>query len=109
VHRGSKAQEFAMNFGSHPVLIVMAIAVISSLLGEIRVGVRVASRGAAGQVFREKMEAIAFGFFIPFFFVVSGVDVNLGALLHDPKTLLLVPVFLVLFLIVRECAGVLVP
>jgi Kef-type K+ transport system membrane component KefB len=76
---------------------------LEAVLGAFAAGmvVGLASRGAAGRVFREKMEAIAFGFFIPFFFVVSGVDVNLGALLHDPKTLLLVPVFLIVFLIVR--------
>jgi Kef-type K+ transport system membrane component KefB len=91
------------------VLLVACFAVfaevigLEAVLGAFAAGmvVGLASRGAAGQVFREKMEALAFGFLIPFFFVVSGVDVNLGALLHDPKTLLLVPVFLVLFLIVR--------
>ncbi|MGA8409372.1 MAG: cation:proton antiporter [Candidatus Acidiferrales bacterium] len=91
------------------VLLVACFAVFSegigleSVLGAFAAGmvVGLASRGSAGQVFREKMEAIAFGFMIPFFFVRSGVDVNLGALLHNPKTLLLVPVFLVLFLVVR--------
>jgi Kef-type K+ transport system membrane component KefB len=47
------------------------------------------------------MEAICFGFFVPFFFVVSGINLDVGALLGSAKTLLLVPAFLALFLIVR--------
>jgi Kef-type K+ transport system membrane component KefB len=47
------------------------------------------------------MEAISFGFFVPFFFVVSGIKLNVRALLQSPKTLLLVPMFLALFLVVR--------
>jgi Kef-type K+ transport system membrane component KefB len=52
-------------------------------------------------LFREKMEAICFGFFVPFFFVVSGIDLDVTTLFIDPRSLLLVPVFLALFLIVR--------
>ncbi|MGC2402554.1 MAG: cation:proton antiporter [Acidobacteriaceae bacterium] len=74
-----------------------------AVLGAFTAGVIVglASRGERGKLFREKMEAICFGFFIPFFFVVSGIDLDVGALFLDPRSLLLLPVFLALFLLVR--------
>lgn len=50
---------------------------------------------------RRKLEAMGFGFFIPVFFVTSGVPFDLDALLHDPANLALVPVFLTALLIVR--------
>lgn len=48
-----------------------------------------------------KLETIAFGAFVPFFFVVSGMRFDLRALLSDPVSLALVPGFVVLFLLVR--------
>jgi Kef-type K+ transport system membrane component KefB len=74
-----------------------------AVLGAFAAGmvVGLASRGEANKLFREKMEAICFGFFVPFFFVVSGINLDLGALLKSTKTMLLVPIFLVLFLVVR--------
>jgi Kef-type K+ transport system membrane component KefB len=48
-----------------------------------------------------KLEAIGFGFLIPIFFIVSGIHFDLHALVHQPKVLLLVPVFAVLFLLTR--------
>src|ERR671914_591774 len=51
--------------------------------------------------FRRKLEAIGFGFFIPVFFVTSGVRFDLGALVEDPANLAMVPVFLAALLVVR--------
>ena len=48
-----------------------------------------------------RLEGIGFGFFIPLFFVVSGVQFDLDALLSDGRALILLPVFLVLFLVIR--------
>ena len=44
---------------------------------------------------------MGYGFFIPFFFVVSGIEFNLNAFVDDPVNLLKLPLFLALFLIVR--------
>jgi Kef-type K+ transport system membrane component KefB/Trk K+ transport system NAD-binding subunit len=41
-----------------------------------------------------KLEAIGFGFFIPIFFIMVGVDFNLAALADSPDALLLVPLLL---------------
>ena len=47
-----------------------------------------------------RLESLGFGFFIPLFFVVSGVKFDLAALGHW-DTLAKVPMFLVLFVVVR--------
>jgi Kef-type K+ transport system membrane component KefB len=51
--------------------------------------------------FRLKLEAIGFGFFIPAFFVTTGVRYDLGALLASASTILMVPIFLLALLAVR--------
>lgn len=48
-----------------------------------------------------KLEAVAFGYVIPIFFVVTGITYDLDALLHSTKALVMVPLFLVSFLVVR--------
>ena len=44
--------------------------------------------------FRRKLEAVGFGFFIPVFFVTSGVRFDLGALKESASNLAMVPIFL---------------
>lgn len=51
--------------------------------------------------FRQKLEAIGFGVFVPVFFVSSGIQFDLAALLSSPSTILLVPIFLAALLLVR--------
>jgi len=51
--------------------------------------------------FRQKLEAIGFGVFIPVFFVASGIQFDLAALFSSPATILRVPIFLVALLLVR--------
>jgi len=48
-----------------------------------------------------KIEALAFGFLVPIFFVYTGVTFDLAALLASPLALALLPVFLVLMLVIR--------
>src|SRR4051794_23288162 len=50
--------------------------------------------------FRRKLEAIGFGFFIPVFFVTSGVRFDLDALTASASNLAMVPVFLAALLVV---------
>src|SRR5262249_57487129 len=57
-------------------------------------GVGLASRGEQGKPFRAKMDAICFGFLGPFFFVVSGMSLDVKALVPGPRTMLLGPTFL---------------
>ena len=51
--------------------------------------------------FRRKLEAIGFGFFIPVFFVASGVSFDLDALTASASNVAMVPVFLAALLVVR--------
>jgi Kef-type K+ transport system membrane component KefB len=51
--------------------------------------------------FRMKLEAIGYGFVVPVFFVTSGLQFDLGALLHSPSAFARVPLFLFALLIVR--------
>jgi Kef-type K+ transport system membrane component KefB len=72
------------------------------LLGGFVAGMitRVALQGHELQVFESKLTAVGFGFFVPFFFVTSGIEFDLAALgsLEAIAKLLL---FFVLFLVVR--------
>jgi Kef-type K+ transport system membrane component KefB len=79
---------------------------LDPILGAFVAGIVVHLFLAAGSEHEEeevlsKLEGIGFGYFIPLFFVVSGVRFDLDALLSDSRALLLLPVFLVLFLVVR--------
>jgi len=51
--------------------------------------------------FRQKLEAIGFGVFIPIFFIASGIRFDLAALISSPSTILRVPIFLAALLLVR--------
>jgi Kef-type K+ transport system membrane component KefB len=74
-----------------------------SIFGAFAAGMVVgqATRGEDGKVFREKIEAVCFGWFYPFFFVGTGVKFDIVALGRDLTTMLLVPTFVLLFLLVR--------
>jgi len=92
-------------------LLLVAFVVLASLLGlETILGAFVAGvilRFVNGDQmmthpqFRQKLEAVGFGVFIPVFFVTSGIQFDLAALISSPSTLLRVPIFLVALLLVR--------
>jgi Kef-type K+ transport system membrane component KefB len=91
------------------VVMVFALAALAEdlgldlLLGGFVAGiiVRVALQGRELAVFESKLTAVGYGFFIPFFFVTSGLKFNMDALTEDPIELLKLPLFLALFLVVR--------
>ncbi len=74
-----------------------------SIFGAFAAGMVVGqvTRGNDGKPLREKIDAVAFGWFYPFFFVGTGIKFDITALGRDLPTMLLVPTFVVLFLIVR--------
>jgi Kef-type K+ transport system membrane component KefB len=51
--------------------------------------------------FHVKLDGLGFGFLIPVFFVTSGLNFDLGQLTGHPSTLLRVPLYLALLLVVR--------
>ena len=85
-------------------LVVLADTMgLDLLLGAFAAGslVGLVSKGSSAEVFRHKLDALGFGFFIPIFFITSGAQVDLHALTSSAGTLVRVPLFLVLLLVVR--------
>jgi Kef-type K+ transport system membrane component KefB len=74
-----------------------------SIFGAFAAGmvVGLATRGEEGKMIRAKLDAVCFGWFYPFFFVGTGIKFDIAALGRDLTTMLLVPAFLVLFVVVR--------
>lgn len=72
------------------------------LLGGFVAGMitRLALKGQELQVFESKLTAVGFGFFVPFFFVTSGIEFDLAAL-GSAEAIAKLFLFLGLFLVVR--------
>ena len=78
------------------------------LLGGFVAGMitRLALKGHELQVFESKLTAVGFGFFVPFFFVTSGIEFDLTAL-GSVGALAKLALFFVLFLVVRGAPAML--
>ncbi|HKO37851.1 MAG TPA: cation:proton antiporter [Solirubrobacterales bacterium] len=78
------------------------------LLGGFVAGMitRLALRGQELQVFESKLTAVGFGFFVPFFFVASGIEFDLAAL-GSAEAIAKLFLFFALFLIVRGAPAML--
>jgi Kef-type K+ transport system membrane component KefB len=77
---------------------------LATILGAFLAGVivrRTDETPASQEEFQSKLEAIGFGFLIPVFFVSTGVGLDIAALFHSSRAIILVPVFLVALLVVR--------
>jgi Kef-type K+ transport system membrane component KefB len=98
------------------VLVLASLAILArnlgldAILGAMAAGVLVAlaSPGEHGESLRHKLEGIGFGFFVPIFFVTTGLRFDLHALLSSRLALLQLPMFLGLFLVVRGFPALLV-
>lgn len=100
-------------FAIRLVLLILAALVALSLLldldmllGAFVAGVlyRILLHGAPEpdvEIVERKLEAIGYGFLVPLFFINTGVTFDLAGLVADPRTLVMLPVFLVLLLVVR--------
>jgi Kef-type K+ transport system membrane component KefB len=90
------------------LVMIVALVVLAAdlgldiVLGAFAAGVVVGlvTRGTDTQSFDAKLDALGFGFLIPIFFIHTGMTYELDTL-GDPSTLVLVPTFAALFLIVR--------
>lgn len=91
------------------VVLVFALALLASklgldlLLGGFAAGLitRQVMQKSEVPLFDSKLTAVAFGVFVPFFFVVSGMQLDVQALFASPSGVLKLVVFFVLFLVVR--------
>ena len=91
------------------VVLVFALALLANelgldlLLGGFAAGLITRQVLATREipVFDSKLTAVAFGVFIPFFFVVSGMRVDVDALFASASGVAKLAIFFVLFLVVR--------
>ncbi len=97
------------------VVLVFTLALLASdlgldlLLGGFAAGLitREILRDREVGVFDSKLTAVAFGFFVPFFFVVSGMSLDVDALFGSAAGVLKMFLFFGLFLIVRGAPALL--
>ena len=90
------------------VVLVFGLVLLASKLGlDVLLGgfvagmiTRAALRGHELQIFESKLTAVGFGFFVPFFFITSGIEFNLDAL-GSAEAIAKLVMFFGLFLIVR--------
>jgi Kef-type K+ transport system membrane component KefB len=91
------------------LVLVFALALLAFelgldlLLGGFAAGLitRQALHAREEAAFDSKLTAVAFGVFVPFFFVVSGMQLNVAALFQSPGGVAKLAGFFVLFLVVR--------
>jgi Kef-type K+ transport system membrane component KefB len=96
------------------VVLVFGLVLLAGKLGlDILLGgfvagmiTRLALQGHELQVFESKLTAVGFGFFVPFFFVTSGIEFDLAAL-GSAGAIAKLFLFLGLFLIVRGAPALL--
>jgi Kef-type K+ transport system membrane component KefB len=96
------------------VVLVFGLVLLASQLGlDVLLGgfvagmiTRAALRGHELHVFESKLTAVGFGFFVPFFFITSGLEFNLDAL-GSAEALAKMALFFVLFLVVRGAPAML--
>lgn len=84
-------------------LIIVLVAIsetigAEAILGAFLAGVLV-SLLAPDQELIHKLDSFGYGFFIPIFFVMIGVDLNIWELLSDPKMIMFIPLLLIALLI----------
>ncbi|HWN73332.1 MAG TPA: cation:proton antiporter [Solirubrobacterales bacterium] len=90
------------------VVLVFGLVLLASNLGlDVLLGgfvagliTRMALKGHELTIFESKLTAVGFGFFVPFFFVTSGIEFDLAAL-GSAAALGKLAMFFVLFLVVR--------
>jgi Kef-type K+ transport system membrane component KefB len=91
------------------VLLIVTLVVVASefgldvILGAFAAGIIVGLviRGTESRDFESKLDAVGFGFLIPVFFIATGMDFDVDALLSSPSAIALVPGFALLFLVCR--------
>jgi Kef-type K+ transport system membrane component KefB len=96
------------------VVLVFGLVLLASKLGlDVLLGgfvagliTRMALKGHELQIFESKLTAVGFGFFVPFFFVTSGIAFDLTAL-GSAEALGKLALFFVLFLVVRGAPAML--
>jgi Kef-type K+ transport system membrane component KefB len=108
--------QFAIRFVLFVLLSLVALSIVldlDMLLGAFTAGViwRLLLAGAPkheAEMVESKLEAVGYGLLVPVFFINTGLTFDLAALVSVPSNIVLVPIILVVFLLVRGIPSVLV-
>jgi Kef-type K+ transport system membrane component KefB len=76
-------------------------AILGSFLAGATISLLDRDRALTHQEFHTKLEAVGFGALIPFFFISTGMSLDVRTFVTSPQTLTRVPIFLVALLLVR--------
>ncbi|MCQ1123552.1 monovalent cation:proton antiporter family protein [Staphylococcus aureus] len=84
-------------------LIILLVALVEgvgaeNILGAFLAGVVVSLLNPDEEMV-EKLDSFGYGFFIPIFFIMVGVDLNIPSLIKEPKLLIIIPILIVAFII----------
>lgn len=114
LHRAIEASlhtsgQFVVRLVMFVLLSLVALSIflgIDMLLGAFAAGVlgKLLLEGASpreAEITEAKIEAVGFGLLVPVFFINTGITFDLHALVSDPRTLILLPVFTLLLLVTR--------
>jgi Kef-type K+ transport system membrane component KefB len=76
-------------------------AILGAFLAGVTLNLLDRDRTMTHSGLRRKLQAVGFGAFIPFFFVSTGMSLDIHALVQDPATAVKVPIFLGALLVAR--------
>jgi Kef-type K+ transport system membrane component KefB len=79
--------------------------ILGAFVAGIVVGIVI--RDTDARAFEAKLDAVGFGFLIPIFFIATGMEYDLDALISNPVDIVLVPGFAALFLLTRGAPALL--
>jgi Kef-type K+ transport system membrane component KefB len=86
------------------VAVVVGLATqlgLEAILAAFTVGVIRSVTGGRRERSEQRLDAVALGIFVPFFFISSGLDFNLGTLFNDPSDAIRVAAFVAALLVIH--------
>jgi len=82
-------------------------AILGAFLAGATVKLLDRDRQMTHSLFRTKLQAVGFGAFVPFFFVSTGLNLDIRSLIESPSTVARVPIFLAALFLVRAVPALL--
>ena len=91
------------------VLVLVLVAISQKAGSEIILGSFLAGiifsllAGKAKEEISHQLDVIGYGFLIPIFFIMVGVNIDLRSIVENPTSIAKIPVFLVLLFLINLC------
>ncbi|KRN78670.1 sodium hydrogen exchanger [Fructilactobacillus lindneri DSM 20690 = JCM 11027] len=102
VNKSTTQIDIRLAFFIIALLSIIAVSVGSEAVLGAFVGGMVYKLLQPSESTKDKLDSIGYGFFIPIFFIMSGVGLDLKKILADPKALVLIPVILASYLLAKS-------